>query len=194
MFLSYRIRHELWRRVFKTQNQLYFFKPSFADNISRCLGVRLFLKDSSHPSTSSSITELPSITPCLRLTGLEFAAVWIFLHIYALTFKSNNTEIALFCLYLYNNHTHLQLISLYLHFAQRSCWCPIPGSVKGQVEWGCEHSNLVEGVPNHGRGVETGWFVKSLPIPPILCFYEFEQSWEQANPWNFHTTPDIYSI
>jgi len=39
--------------------------------------------------------------------------------------------------------------------AQRSCNCPLPGSVQGQVGWGFELPGLVKGVPAHGRGVET---------------------------------------
>ena len=38
--------------------------------------------------------------------------------------------------------------------AQRSCGCPLPGSVQGQVGRGFEQPGLVEGVPAHGRGVE----------------------------------------
>jgi len=38
--------------------------------------------------------------------------------------------------------------------AWRSCGCPLPGSVQGQVGWGFEQPGLVEGVPVHGRGVE----------------------------------------
>ena len=38
--------------------------------------------------------------------------------------------------------------------AQRSCGCPIPGSVQGHVGWGLEQPALVEDVPAHGRGVE----------------------------------------
>ena len=34
--------------------------------------------------------------------------------------------------------------------AQRSCGCPIPGSVQGEVGWGFEQAGLVEGVPVHG--------------------------------------------
>jgi len=37
---------------------------------------------------------------------------------------------------------------------QRSCGCPLPGSVQGQVGWGFEQPGLVEGVPAHGRGLE----------------------------------------
>ena len=33
------------------------------------------------------------------------------------------------------------------------CGCPITGSVQGQVGWGFEPPDLVEGVPAHGRGV-----------------------------------------
>jgi len=40
--------------------------------------------------------------------------------------------------------------------AQRSCGCPLPGSVQGQVAWGFEQPGLVEGVCAHGRGVGTG--------------------------------------
>jgi len=39
--------------------------------------------------------------------------------------------------------------------AQRSCDCPLPGSVQGQVGWGLEQPGLVKGVAAHGRGVGT---------------------------------------
>jgi len=39
--------------------------------------------------------------------------------------------------------------------AQRSCGCPLPGSVQGQVGWGFELPGLAEGIPAHGRGVGT---------------------------------------
>jgi len=39
--------------------------------------------------------------------------------------------------------------------AQRSCGCPLPGSVQGQLGQGFEQPGLVEGVPAHGRGVGT---------------------------------------
>jgi len=39
--------------------------------------------------------------------------------------------------------------------AQRSCGCPLPGSVQGQVGWSSEQPGLVEDVPAHGRGVGT---------------------------------------
>ena len=39
--------------------------------------------------------------------------------------------------------------------AQRSCGCPIAGSVQGQVgHRGLEQAALVKGVPARGRGVE----------------------------------------
>uniref|UniRef100_A0A672UC28 Uncharacterized protein n=1 Tax=Strigops habroptila TaxID=2489341 RepID=A0A672UC28_STRHB len=38
--------------------------------------------------------------------------------------------------------------------AQRSCGCPIPGSVQGKVGQGLEQPGLVEGVPARGRGLE----------------------------------------
>jgi len=39
--------------------------------------------------------------------------------------------------------------------AQRSCGCPLPGSVQGQGGQRFEQPGLVEGVPAHGRWVET---------------------------------------
>jgi len=39
--------------------------------------------------------------------------------------------------------------------AQRSCGCPFPGSVEGQLGQGFEQPGLVEGVPTHGKGVGT---------------------------------------
>ena len=39
--------------------------------------------------------------------------------------------------------------------AQRSCACPLPGSVQGQAGWGSEQPGLVEGVTAHGRGTGT---------------------------------------
>jgi len=38
--------------------------------------------------------------------------------------------------------------------AQRSCGCPLPGNVQGQVGQGLEHPELVESVPAHGGGLE----------------------------------------
>ena len=40
--------------------------------------------------------------------------------------------------------------------AQRSCGCPIIGSVQGEVGWDFEQPDLVEGVPAHGRKVGLG--------------------------------------
>ena len=37
--------------------------------------------------------------------------------------------------------------------AQRSCGCPIPGSVQEQVGWGFEQPGLLGDVPAHDRGV-----------------------------------------
>jgi len=39
--------------------------------------------------------------------------------------------------------------------AQRSCGCPLRGSVQGQVGRGFKQPGLVEDVPAHGRGVGT---------------------------------------
>jgi len=46
--------------------------------------------------------------------------------------------------------------------AQRSCGCPLAGSVQGQVRWGFEQPGLVEGVPAHGRG---GWNSMIFKVP-----------------------------
>jgi len=40
--------------------------------------------------------------------------------------------------------------------SRRSCGCPLPGSVQGQVGCGFEQPGLVEGVPAHGRGFVPG--------------------------------------
>ena len=39
--------------------------------------------------------------------------------------------------------------------AQRSCGCPLPVSVQGQVGWGFEQPGVVEGVPASSRVVGT---------------------------------------
>jgi len=38
---------------------------------------------------------------------------------------------------------------------QRSCGCPLPDRVQGQLGWGWEQPGLVEGVPARGKGVGT---------------------------------------
>ena len=54
--------------------------------------------------------------------------------------------------------------------AQRSCGCPIPGSVPGQVGWGLEHPGLVESVPAAGDG---SWMLFQILSNPnhsvVLC-------------------------
>jgi len=45
--------------------------------------------------------------------------------------------------------------SIWEQVAQRSCGCPLPGSVQGQAGWSSEQPGLVEDVPAHGRGVGT---------------------------------------
>ena len=52
--------------------------------------------------------------------------------------------------------------------SQSSCGCPLPGSVQGQVGRGFGQPGLVEGVPAHGRGVGTGWSLRSLPTQTFL--------------------------
>jgi len=39
--------------------------------------------------------------------------------------------------------------------AQRSCGCPLPGSVQGKLGWVFEQPGLVEGVPAHSREIGT---------------------------------------
>jgi len=39
--------------------------------------------------------------------------------------------------------------------SQRSCGCPLPGSVQGLVGWSSEQPGLVEDVTAHGRRVGT---------------------------------------
>lgn len=42
------------------------------------------------------------------------------------------------------------------HIGQkRSCGCPIPGTVYRQAERGSEKPTVVEGAPDHGRGLGT---------------------------------------
>ncbi|KAJ7415146.1 hypothetical protein WISP_79600 [Willisornis vidua] len=38
---------------------------------------------------------------------------------------------------------------------QRSCGCPVPGNVQGQIGWSFGQSDLVEGVPAHSRETRT---------------------------------------
>jgi len=52
--------------------------------------------------------------------------------------------------------------------AQRSCGCPLPVSVQGQVGWSPEQPGLVEDVPAHGRGIGTRLSLRSLPTENIL--------------------------
>jgi len=44
--------------------------------------------------------------------------------------------------------------NFFSNIGQRSCGCPLPGSVQGQAGWGFEQPGLVDGVHAHGRG---GW-------------------------------------
>jgi len=52
--------------------------------------------------------------------------------------------------------------------AQRSCGCPISGSVQGRIGWGFEQPGLVEGVPARGSGFGTGWSIRSPPSQTTL--------------------------
>jgi len=57
--------------------------------------------------------------------------------------------------------------------AQRSCGCPLPGSVQGQVGRGLEQPGLVEGVPACSRVVGTRCSLRSLPTLTILFYDSF---------------------
>ena len=56
--------------------------------------------------------------------------------------------------------------------AQRSCGCPIPGGVQGQVVPVPGQPELVEGSPAHGRGIGTKRSLRSIPSQNILLFYD----------------------
>jgi len=56
--------------------------------------------------------------------------------------------------------------------AQRSCDCPLPGSVQGQVGWSSEQPGLAKDVPADGRGVGTRWSLRSVPTLTIVWFYD----------------------
>jgi len=51
----------------------------------------------------------------------------------------------------------MRVVKTLAQVSQRSCGCPLPGSVQGQVGWSSKQPGLVEGVPAHGRGVGTRW-------------------------------------
>ena len=52
--------------------------------------------------------------------------------------------------------------------AQRSCGCPLPGRVQGQVGWSSEHPGLVEDVPAHGWRVGPGGLEGPFQPKPFL--------------------------
>ena len=52
--------------------------------------------------------------------------------------------------------------------AQRSCGCPLPGSIQDQVGLGFEQPGVVEGVPAYSRGIGTIWSLRSLPAQIVL--------------------------
>jgi len=56
--------------------------------------------------------------------------------------------------------------------AQRSCGCPVIGSIQGQVVWGFEQPGLVKDVPAHGRGVGLDDLQRSFPTQIMLRFQE----------------------
>jgi len=54
--------------------------------------------------------------------------------------------------------------------AQRSCGCPIPGGIQGQVGWGPEQPDLVHGSPAHSRHLKLEDPKVSFQYKP---FYDF---------------------
>jgi len=56
--------------------------------------------------------------------------------------------------------------------AQRSCGCPLPGNIQGQVEWGFAQCDLVKDVPARCRGVGLDAHQRSHPTQNILWFYD----------------------
>lgn len=55
---------------------------------------------------------------------------------------------------------------------------PIHGNAQIQFGWTSEKCGLMESVPNHGRDIETGWLLVSLPTPTI--------------PWLFFQTKTFF--
>lgn len=53
--------------------------------------------------------------------------------------------------------------------AQGSCGYLIPGAVQGPLVWGTGHSDLVGGVPAHGRELEFDELWCSFQ-PKLLCY------------------------
>ena len=77
--------------------------------------------------------------------------------------------------------------------AQRSCGCPLPGSVQGQVGRSSEQTGLVEDVPAHGRRVGTRWSLRSLPTQTILWWFYDSLMWcylKTSFSWNTISFPD----
>ncbi|KAK4814803.1 hypothetical protein QYF61_027248 [Mycteria americana] len=54
--------------------------------------------------------------------------------------------------------------------AQRSCGCPVPGSVQGQVGWGFEQAGLVEGWPQFTLHILTSMIHFFIRSDPVQCF------------------------
>ena len=52
--------------------------------------------------------------------------------------------------------------------AQRSCGCPVTGSVQSQAGQSPEQPDVVTEVPAHGRAVGLGGLLGSLPSKTIL--------------------------
>jgi len=72
----------------------------------------------------------------------------------------------------YKKILHCEVGEALAQAAQRSCGCPLPGRIQGQVGWGSEHPGLVEGVPAHGRGAGMRWSIRSLPTQTVPWFYD----------------------
>lgn len=54
--------------------------------------------------------------------------------------------------------------------SQRGPACPNPGSAQGQMGWGPEQPDLMNGIPIPGRGTGAGWSLGCFPTQTILGF------------------------
>ena len=70
--------------------------------------------------------------------------------------------------------------------AQRGGGCPIPADIPGQAGCGSGHSDLVEGVPAHCRGLD--WMSFGCPFQPKL-FHDSVTS--QRRGWRYRAGPSL---
>jgi len=88
--------------------------------------------------------------------------------------------------------------------AQRSYGCPFPGSVQGQIGWGFEQPELVEGAPTHSGEAGTRWSLRFFATQIILWFHvqvhthghdvSFQLLFQNLNVHEFfQTSPGLFS-